>query len=323
MFESLRLSRKRKKITKLIEQMKYRDAYLYAMTDIFSVGTIGKPKLVHEDMLAMFDVLRGGGMPELQARRYDAEYYSVLANNDSNHTRLERYKRLLECRKELGEISEYEATKEKIKFSHSLDPTSDEIYNIKMLSNDLNHLDCIISDDDTDDEKDKIERQLREDILLNRFRAKQISFLDYEKSLYTLRGEKWFNYQIKIDEEGDRPDAFVLSFDYNDLFVEWLTSHGITLTPSESEGVESGTDEYKELLVEKWAKSSLISLAATMLAEDGGDTFRSVVASEPEGSIVEKLEIDRDGLEDYYGDNLTPEQITEIANKTRNRKMYR
>ena len=114
-----------------------------------------------------------------------------------------------------------------------------------------------------------------------------------------------------------------IQVDFNDEFVNWLVDFGITLDGTEHEDVDPDSEEYAELLVEKWAKGALMSLAATMLVDDGGDTFRSVVASEPEGTIVQHLEIDRENLEEYYGDELTPEQIQDIANKTRNRRMYK
>ena len=330
MFDSFKLSTKKKKIKSLIDNVRYKNAFKYALVEVFMVSgvlDVQKKPLVEREQLAMFNLLTMCGMPENQAKRYEAEYWYILStsvsgNERSSQTQRERFDAFINARRDIDEITEYDAVREKLVNEKSLTTMSTEVFNIKDLSNQLNHLKTIMPEA-SEEELGKESIKLREEILLNRFRAEQISYLDYEKSLYTLRGKKWFNYQIKLDEDNDRPDAFMLSFDFNIVFVKWLLQNDIKLTPSESENIEPDSEEYNELLVEKWAKSSLISLAATMLAEDGGDTFRSVVASEPEGTIVEELEIDREHLEEYYGEELSEEQIREIAEKTRNRRMYR
>lgn len=164
-------------------------------------------------------------------------------------------------------------------------------------------------------------RRLRKAILTARFRNGEIGFLSYQKSLASLNNEKWLNYEIKIDPDVNRPDAFEIQFDYNDEFVLWLKQHGVVLTPQEEEMI--GDDEtYEDKLTEKWVKTSLISLAAGMLQDDGGETFRSVVASEPEAQLVENLEIDKDQL-DEMRDNLSEADFNKVIEFSKQRKMYR
>lgn len=324
MFNNYKLKIAKKKIRAYIDNLAYDDAYEYMLDKV--VG-LSKP-LVKMNTGVVYNLLTSLGMPESHANKYNAQYEYECAmgrhgeNEKSAQTKKELYRSLLNIRHDLKEINEYEKVRLKIEFEQSLTPCSENHYQIKVLTNQLNHLRMIMPEA-SEDEIEKETMRLKEEIILYRFRDRQISYLDYEKSVATLHDKAWFNYQIELDPAEDRPDAFVLNFDFNKQFVNWLVKNEVTLTPYESEGVDPDSEEYDELLVEKWAKSSLISLAATMLAEDGGETFRSVVASEPEGTIVQHLEIDRDNLEEYYGDALTPEQIQDIAEKTRNRRMYK
>lgn len=164
-------------------------------------------------------------------------------------------------------------------------------------------------------------KKIRERILTARYRDGQISYLDYQKSLASLNNEKWFNYEIKIDPELDLPTAFEIQFDYNPEFVQWLKTHGVTLTPQEEDELDDG-ESYDDKLTEKWVKRSLISLAAGMLQDNSGETFRSVVASEPEAQIVENFEIDPEQL-DEMKDNLSKEEFDRIIELSKQRRIYR
>jgi len=328
MFEGYKLNKAKKDISKCINKMAYRDAFEVVLKKVLYIGQDKKPLIeVHEKSIT--HLMMTCGMPEDFAKRYQAEYEFIKSTESgaekSKQTQLEKHKAFMQARKECNEIDEYTMVRENIRFERSqqgYDTNIGIVFDIKLKTNELNHLNVIMPDS-TEEERKVEELKLRKEIVELRYRNNEIGFLDYEKSLSTLEDKAWFNYQIELDPAEDRPDAFVLNFDFNKQFVEWLVKNEVTLTRYESEGVDPDSEEYDELLVEKWAKSSLISLAATMLAEDGGETFRSVVATEPEGTIVQQLEIDHEHLEEYYGDNLTPEQIKDIANKTRNRRMYK
>lgn len=324
MFNSYKLRIAKNRIKGLIDKLAYDDAY----NCMINLVLYRDKPLVTISNEVVQNLLMSLGMPETHAKKYNAMYLHESSMGrygcpeKSSGTQKERYNELLNILHELKEIDEYEKVRLKLEFEQERTPISEYHFKIKILTNQLNHLEKVMPDA-SDDDIAKERLRLKEEIILYRFRDRQISYLDYEKSVATLHDKAWFNYQIELDPAEDRPDAFVLNFDFNKQFVNWLVKNEVTLTPYESEGVDPDSEEYDELLVEKWAKSSLISLAATMLAEDGGETFRSVVASEPEGTIVQHLEIDRDNLEEYYGDALTPEQIQDIAEKTRNRRMYK
>lgn len=328
MFEGLKLKQAKKRITKHIDKMAYRKAFEEVMGSVVRFGRNDKPLIeMHESSVS--HLLMVCGMPEQSAKRYQAEYEFAVATKPgaerSGQTQLEKHKAFMQAKKDCGEIDEYKMVRENILFERSqygLSNKNTVVFDIKLKTNELNHLKDIM-DEPSEEEFEKAEFNLRKEILELRYKNDEIGYLDYEKSLYSLEGKKWFNYQIKLDESDDRPTSFELQVDYNDEFVEWLVDFGVTLDGTEHEDTDPESEEYAELLVEKWAKSALMSLAATMLVDDGGETFRSVVANEPEGTIVQHLEIDHENMEEYYGDNLTPEQIKEIANKTRNRRMYK
>ena len=307
--------------------MEYNRAFQTTVTDVVRYNK-NKP-LIELNPLSINHFLISCGMPEVYAHRFQCEYDHLVASKGdlshgakSSQTQKETYKAFMKAKKDCNEITEYDMVRNIILYEKRFAP-DDLKYDIQLKSNELNHLDVIMDEDVTKEERDAAELELRKEILKLRYKNEEISYLDYEKSLYTLEDRKWFNYQIKLDEEDDRPSSFELQVDYNDQFVRWLESNNITLQGTEHEDVDPNSEEYVELLVEKWAKSALMSLAATMLVDDGGETFRSVVANEPEGTVVQHLEIDRDNLEDYYGDTLSAEEIRDIANKTRNRRIYK
>jgi hypothetical protein len=328
MFEGFKLKQAKKSMTKYIDKMAYRKAFELMLEKVVYFGQDRAPLIeMHESSVT--HLLMSCGMPENFAKRYQAEYEFAKATSPngecSAQTQLEKHKAFMQAKKDCGEIDEYKMVRENLLFERAqYGFRSDKSieFDIKLKTNELNHLKSIMPDS-TEEELETAEFNLRKEIIELRYKKGEIGFLDYEKSIHSLEGKKWFNYQIKIDESEDRPEVFELQVDFNDEFVNWLVDFGITLDGTEHEGVDPDSEEYAELLVEKWAKGALMSLAATMLVDDGGDTFRSVVASEPEGTIVQRLEIDRDNLEEYYGDDLTPEQIQDIANKTRNRRMYK
>lgn len=328
MFEGFKLKQAKKSMTKYIDKMAYRKAFELMLEKVVYFGQDKAPLIeMHESSVT--HLMMSCGMPENFAKRYQAEYEFAKATSPngerSGQTQLEKHKAFMQAKKDCGEIDEYKMVRENLLFERAqYGFRSDKSieFDIKLKTNELNHLKSIMPDS-TEEELESAEFNLRKEIIELRYKKGEIGFLDYEKSLYSLEGKKWFNYQIKIDESENRPEAFELQVDFNDEFVNWLVDFGITLDGTEHEDVDPDSEEYAELLVEKWAKGALMSLAATMLVDDGGDTFRSVVASEPEGTIVQHLEIDRENLEEYYGDELTPEQIQDIANKTRNRRMYK
>ena len=328
MFEGFKLKKAKKNMSQYIDKMAYRKAFELMLDKVVYFGQDKTPLIeIHESSVT--HLLMSCGMPEDFAKRYQAEYEFAKAtapgSQRSGQTQNEKHKAFMQAKKDCGEIDEYTMVRENILFERAQYGYSSKNsieYDIKLKTNELNHLKTIMPDS-TEEERNNKEFKLRKEIIELRYKNDEIGYLDYEKSLYSLEGKKWFNYQIKIDEAENRPEAFELQVDFNDKFVNWLVDFGVTLDGTDHEEVDPDSEEYAELLVEKWAKSALMSLAATMLVDDGGETFRSVVASEPEGTIVQHLEIDRDNLEEYYGDDLTPEQIKEIANKTRNRRMYK
>lgn len=310
MFRNFKIKRQTKKVKQHCDAMKFSLAYVEAL----ELMALLDENQSHPETLKL--ILERAGMDQKHIDYYVANYKCNI--RDATFDDFLEYQ---EKKKVLHPEKVYEIDYETIETKLADKLINDDEATIEFEQLKLDNFEKAFPDIQQPELIEAEKLRLRKNILTARFRNSEIGFMGYQKSLASLNNEKWLNYEIKIDPDADRPDAFEIQFDYNEEFVQWLKHHGVTLTPQEEESL--GEDEsYADKLTEKWVKSSLISLAAGMLQDDGGETFRSVVASEPEAQLVENLEIDSDQL-DEMRENLSEEDFNKVIEFSKQRKMYR
>ncbi|ASV44192.1 hypothetical protein PBI_SCTP2_177 [Salicola phage SCTP-2] len=167
-------------------------------------------------------------------------------------------------------------------------------------------------------------KELDEELLNIEFSKGTITYKEYLKNYHSIHGEKWVNFTLNPDSDYDNPDMVEIDVEYNDYFIEWLKSKDLEYDPSKFESYQNldrNSEDYKDLLIEGWVKNTLMRTAASLLAEHQeddqyGDTFQSVLASSPEGSLVENIEIDKDS---YDNDD----EFNNVLSYVKNRRMYK
>lgn len=325
MFEKLKFKSNKRKVQNLIELGDYEMAYNVAMKYIFLISN-GKLETHHREVYpktkdAMYILLSSCGMADYRAKVLNARYWWELSAciDSCPKEQQQRYEEYVNSRLTNGLISQYDATKLILESKFKKGLLDYDTYSLKLATCELVHLHHNYSDLDETSLEEK-ELSLREDILMKRYRLGEIDYLDYKKSLSTLRKEKWFDFKIGLDSEDDKPNSFLISFDFNKHFVDWLKNNDEQSATLVVKGLSE--EAAGAAIVEDWAKRSLITLAATMLVDDDGDTFKSYPVNEPEGTIVQRVAIDKDEI-DGMTDQLSEEQINTINEMIKNRSIYR
>ena len=154
----------------------------------------------------------------------------------------------------------------------------------------------------------------------------KITSTEYEKKFNTLNKEKWYKFNVNIDEKD--PSLWEFDIDYNQYFVDWLIDNGYGLDASviaqlkedqKSDNFEFDTleDAIEHFTVEFWFKNNMTKIVAGFLKADDRNTFRPAVVGEPSATIVEELQID-----DSIRENAD-EGFKEFLEQLKNRKSYK
>lgn len=146
------------------------------------------------------------------------------------------------------------------------------------------------------------------------FEFNKIDKYEYEKEIHTFDKKSWHRFSVIVNPED--PTDWEFDIDYNTYFVEWLTENGYELPNNLI--TETPEDELDSVVIEMWFKSTFTSIAAGFLRSESGDSFRSVVASDPASIIIEEVQIDKDKL-----DGVKDEGFKTFVSELKSRRSYR
>lgn len=251
------------------------------------------------------------------------KYENISSREDLSEVYMELATRLNSILFDEGHMSKFEFEKYKIIDMYDFTSKISEIeLKRKKLELEKAHIDEFHPNKD---EKEQRLEEIDSELLEIEFDNKEIDYIEYQKRLHSLTGEKWVRFTLSPDSDQDHPDLVEIDVEFNDEFVKWLRSKDVEYDPLKFESyqdMDTDSQEYKDLLIEGWVKNTVVRTAASFLSEDKEDsdkdgTFQSVLASSPEGTVVENVEIDKDSFEG------TDEEFDKLVNMVKNKRLYK
>lgn len=253
--------------------------------------------------------------------RYNLLDYLLHSGENTNHNltydeELEYIE--LKLKKNMISNEEYDLQKNTIDFKY---------HKIDTIDYDLNAIDIKLSyiDNNSKNEDDIADIiALKEEKIEKMYEHEMIDIDEKMKHLHTLYGEKWFKFEFALDsdvpENEQTPSTLQVIVDYNKYFIQWLKDSEFALKDEETENIAMTPEKEEELLIEKWVNKTIIGMSAALLVDQNDPSvFSSVMANEPEGTIVEKVELDKGKLPDEYN----TEEIRNLEKKITNKRWYR
>lgn len=300
-------------------------------TDVQQINSKALSSVVDDSPNMIFEELMDHGIyNKKEIANSNLLRYLVLTHECSELPDKEKY--IIECKRldskhEVGFIDETTKKIEKNEIAYFFKIISENEYNIQSNLLSIESLEKSLENEDISFE-DKVEtkqkiKELKIENAKLKFKEDKLSYKEMIKEINTIEGNPWFSFEIGLDRDYDDPSMVEMDFEYNNQFVDWLLSKEGYAPPDEfleENDIEKGSEEYREVVTEGWAKSTIVRLAASFLRDGGdedGSTFRSVVANEPEGTIVEEVEIDKE----YYEDN--PDELEKVKKAFNNRRIYK
>lgn len=162
--------------------------------------------------------------------------------------------------------------------------------------------------------KEQIDESFARQLVDLDYKFDKIDKYEYEKEIATFNKKSWHRFSVLVNPKD--PSDWEFDIDYNKYFVEWLKDSGYDLPDNVI--AETPEDELDSSVIELWFKSTFTSIAAGFLRSESGDSFRSVVASDPASIIIEELQIDKDRLEE-----VEDEGFKTFVKDLKSRRSYR